>query len=232
MTASVTDSVGVPANRRVQSIASPLHPFAALSWDGGKELRIYHLGPGNILQDYGYSANGKNNGWFQGQLHKLGIALRPDSGLAAIRLSNDNIRIYYQVPESGIIQGLCTRASMNSAWVKGRIIAKAVNGSSIAATIYSHSNQQGACVYYQDLDLHLREKVWSPGASEWASGSFDAGAQPHGTPISATTTDDDTHIHVSWTDAKGRIIRRKQPKSLGCGANAKDYRSEHLDGRG
>src|SRR5437016_805716 len=28
------------------------------------------------------------------------------------------------------------------------------------------------------------------------TGSFDAGAQPHGTPISATTTDDDTDIHI------------------------------------
>jgi hypothetical protein len=224
------------------------------------------------LQDCGYSAGGKNNGWSQGQLHRLGIILKADSALAAIQLSNYDIRIYYQgwfeqllhdipliydlnvVPGSGFIQALSHNAPIDGSWVdKGLIITTAVRGSSLAATACSHSNRNAAHVYYQDLDLHIREQIWSPTARRWVSGEhipihsmpflygviyttltgiFDGGAQPHGTPISVTTTDDDTDIHVSWKDEKGRIVSNKQSKSLGCGTSAEDYRGGHLDGRG
>jgi hypothetical protein len=63
------------------------------------------------------------------------------------------------------------------------------------------------------------------------TGSFDAGAQPHGTPISATTNDDDMYIHVSWKDAEGRIVSKKRFKSVEFGASEQDHGGEQLDGR-
>lgn len=62
------------------------------------QIRVYYLGPGNILNEDAYSAGGKNKGWNKGDLHKLGIVLKADSALAAIQLEAgaDDIRIYYQ----------------------------------------------------------------------------------------------------------------------------------------
>jgi hypothetical protein len=74
------------------------------------------------------------------------------------------------VPESGFIQALCHQASKNGPWVKGRILAKAIKWSSIAAVACLHSNGEAVHVYYQDPNLHLREHVWSPGELRWVSG--------------------------------------------------------------
>jgi len=221
--------VSTEVTTSAQLIASPTRPFTGLSWDGGNELRIYHLDPRNILQEYVYSARSGYKGWEQGTLHKLGIILKPDSPLSAIRMLEDNIRIYYQVPESGFIQVLCYTAN---SWVKGRTLAKATKGSSIAVTVYLHPKGEAVHVYYQDLALHLREQVWSPIVCAWVAGTFDAGVQPHGTQISATTSDDDTHIRLSWKGINGQIVSSKRSKLLGWGSSARDYGREQFDGRG
>ena len=63
------------------------------------------------------------------------------------------------------------------------------------------------------------------------TGSFDAGVQPYGTQISATSSDDDTHIRVSWEDARGWITSSEIPKLVGYSAGAQDYDgSEQLGG--
>ena len=64
--------------------------------DASNQLRIYHLGPGNVLQDYAYSVGSGKGGWSQGKLHKLGIVLNPGSALSAIRMDRYFLRIYYQ----------------------------------------------------------------------------------------------------------------------------------------
>ena len=89
-----------------------------------------------------------------------------------IRSLINTLLTYYLkvVPESGFIQALCHHVSKNGPWVKGRIIAKAIHGSSIAAITYLHSNGEVVHVYYQDPDLHLREMVWSPTMLQWVSG--------------------------------------------------------------
>jgi len=113
MTASTVESV--VATGHAQLVASPTHPFAGLSRKRGNEvlclafkfpiflalmflnqLRIYHLGPKNILQDHVYFASSRNSGWYQGTLHKLGIILTSDSALAAIEMLGNEIRVYYQ----------------------------------------------------------------------------------------------------------------------------------------
>jgi len=229
MTTSAVESV--VATGHAQLVASPTHPFAGLSRKWGNELRIYHLGPRNILQEHVYSADSRNGGWYQGTLHKLGIILTPDSALAAVELPGNDIRLYYQVPESGFIQVLLHRVSKNGPWFKGSFIAKAIKGSGIAAVLCLQFNGEAVHVYYQDTNFHIREMIWSPDVFRWVSGNFDAGAQPHGTQISATTSDDDPDIHVSWKDAEGRIVTRKRSKNIGFGASAQGYGVEHLDGR-
>lgn len=73
------------------------------------------------------------------------------------------------VPESGFIQALWLNPE-NDSWIKGRIIARAVKGSSIAAVVRSYSNGDAIYIYYQDLDLRIREKIWSPDEQAWVTG--------------------------------------------------------------
>jgi len=98
-------SIGPPC----EFISNQAH--ASISWDDGKEvrflrhrelswsqftqIRIYYLGPGNILQEYAYSESKGRNSWHCGNLHTLKIILDPFSSIAAIRLQ-DAICVYYQ----------------------------------------------------------------------------------------------------------------------------------------
>lgn len=57
-------------------------------------MRIYHLGHGNILQEYAYSSKNKV-GWHWGSLHKLKIVLDPTSSIIAI-WDDGLIHVFYQ----------------------------------------------------------------------------------------------------------------------------------------
>ena len=90
----------------------PNHNYASISWDNGKEvcllrhsvlqswshilqIRLYHLGSGNILQEYAYSESEKN-GSYSGDLRNLNIVLDPTSSIAAVRHQDDGISIFFQ----------------------------------------------------------------------------------------------------------------------------------------
>ena len=60
-------------------------------WSQISQIRIYHLGPGNILQEYAYSESREN-----GNPHTLKIVLNPTSSIAAVRHQDDGICICYQ----------------------------------------------------------------------------------------------------------------------------------------
>lgn len=64
----------------------------------GIQIRLYYLGPGNVLHECAYSASRDKNGWYYGDLHTLKIVLDPTSSIAAVRLEgyDDTICIYYQ----------------------------------------------------------------------------------------------------------------------------------------
>lgn len=59
------------------------------------QIRIYHLGLGDILWEHAYSAGMGLNGWYHGDIHDLDVTVAPTSCVAAIRWG-DQIRIYYQ----------------------------------------------------------------------------------------------------------------------------------------
>ena len=91
----------------------PTQAYASISWDDGKEvcllrhrelesfsneiaqIRLYYLGPGNVLHEYAHSVSKGKNSWYYGDLE---IVLSPTSNIAAIRLEDDDdtICIYYQ----------------------------------------------------------------------------------------------------------------------------------------
>ena len=64
----------------------------------GTQIRLYYLGPSNVLYEYAYSASKDINSWYYGNLHMLKIVLDSTSSIAAIRLEDDDdtTYIYYQ----------------------------------------------------------------------------------------------------------------------------------------
>ena len=68
------------------------------SWSQLAQIRVYHLGPGNILQELVYSENNDRNSLYYGDLHNLKIVLNPasSSSIAAVRHQDDGICIFFQ----------------------------------------------------------------------------------------------------------------------------------------
>ncbi|KIM36574.1 hypothetical protein M413DRAFT_289231 [Hebeloma cylindrosporum] len=99
----------------------------------------------------------------------------------------------------------------------GSPIAKAVTGSSIAIVLYFDAMGRATPrLYYQDLDLHLRERYYDSSLSTWVIGDFNPGVQPRGTPISAEVIQGgDVDINVIWRDSRGRAMASSWSKSLG-----------------
>jgi len=60
------------------------------------QIRNYHLGPGNILQEYAYSESTNTNRLCYGELHKLNVVLDPTSSIAAVRHQDEEICIFFQ----------------------------------------------------------------------------------------------------------------------------------------
>ena len=60
------------------------------------QIRHYHPGPGNILQEYAYSESANRNRLCYVELHKLNIVLDPTSSIAAVRDQDDGICVFFQ----------------------------------------------------------------------------------------------------------------------------------------
>jgi hypothetical protein len=202
----------------------------SISWDDGKEIRMYHLGPGNILQEYAYSSSKDRHNWRHGGLHDLNIVLDPASSLAAIRSPGGDISVYYQDPNDDVIRALFQPTSTTQ-WYKGWTITTAVKGSSIALVQWFDWKGVGhPRIFYQDPKLCLREYLLDRSKDHWFFGDFNPGVQPRGTPISAETVHGGgVDINVMWRDARGRVISRSWSKLSGWD-QPNDGR-EMLDGR-
>lgn len=187
-------------------------PLATLSWDDGKEIRLYHLGPHNVLQDFVYSEREMTTKWQPGDLEKLQIVLDSNSSIAAIQW-HDEIRLYYQDQNSDVVREL-RKASPAAPWAHGATIERAAKNSSIAAVVWIEDGMH-IRVYYWDLGLHLREHCQDTatlsGTSVFshANSLSEHGSDPSRGPISAEVVHERlgyVRISLSWKDAESKIV--------------------------
>jgi hypothetical protein len=207
-----TELLGGPAslNESLSGlIGSVNHPLATVSWENGKEIRIYYLDSKRTLQEYAYSEKNGRDCWYYGNLFKLNILLSPNSVIAAIRF-NDEIYIYYQDEDLGIIQEVC-KPPFGDSWVKRASLAEAAESSKIAVIAWTNNGNQ-IRVYYQDPSLCLQERCYHN--ARWTRGAFNPGPQPLGTPIVAEVA----HIgypaiQVLWKNENGRFVSSRCDKN-------------------
>ncbi|KAL0632000.1 hypothetical protein Q9L58_009126 [Maublancomyces gigas] len=178
------------ASRNVITAAKLTTPLAAIQWGDASQIRVYYLDNDNIIQEYCYSS-----GWTLGSLGQSKIKADPNSKLAAIVWGGPNIRLYYQKPNDPAIQELCWGPS---GWSAGSTLPAACNGSSLAAIYWDNHIR----VYYQTLDLQLREHCWD---GKWAVGGFNYTA-PFGTPLAAITWTNQPQIRVYWANNSNQLV--------------------------
>ncbi|KIM47269.1 hypothetical protein M413DRAFT_271918 [Hebeloma cylindrosporum] len=209
----------------------PGQPYACISMDNGKEIRIYSLGPGNILQEYTYSSKNGSSWCFSG-LQNLKIILDPTSTLAVIRAADNYIIVYYQDPDSDFIRPLGQNGETKD-WGQGPTITKALKGTYIAAVRCFDSNGLAhSRIYYQGPELHLREYYFDRSRKKWALGDFNPGKQPRRTQITAEVVGEgDVDITVSWRDKEGRLVNSSHSKTRGWDLPKRMSGPEPLDGR-
>ncbi|KIM47250.1 hypothetical protein M413DRAFT_7795 [Hebeloma cylindrosporum] len=197
----------------------PNQIFASIGWECGREIRIYYLGPTNVLREYAYSASKSGNSWYNGSLQDLNIVLAPDSNVAAVRPMDGFICIYYQDINTDLIRVLYQLGSSTS-WNEGPEIAMAVKGSGLAVVKCpeSDANKIISRIYYQDPDLYLRERYFDHLGSlgQWVLGGFNPGVQLRGTPITAEVVHGGgVDINVMWRDPQGRPVTSSWSKFWG-----------------
>ncbi|KIM47268.1 hypothetical protein M413DRAFT_440729 [Hebeloma cylindrosporum] len=209
----------------------PNQTYASISWDDGKEIRIYHLGPGNILQEYAYSESKGRNSWHYGDLHKLGLVLDPTSSIAAVRHRDDGISLFFQDPNDGLIRAL-RQSGPTGQWRNDRAEgARAVKGSSIAV-VMDDDGLARYRLYYQDPGLYLRERYYIPNATHWPFGDFHPGVQPRGTPITAEVVlGGDVYLNVMWRNSQGRAVVSSWSAASGWEMPNSNGGGTTLDGR-
>ncbi|KIM47249.1 hypothetical protein M413DRAFT_7794 [Hebeloma cylindrosporum] len=151
----------------------PNQPYASIVWDNGKEIRIYYLGRGNILEEYAYSKD--NDGWSRGELHKLRIILNETSTIAAT-FHDNAIYVFYQGrchkfpakhPKTDFIN-MVAQEGPTKEWDSHPPITLALPGTGIAVVGFVNPTGQYALrVYYQDPELYLREHWFDHSIPKW-----------------------------------------------------------------
>ncbi|KAI0389956.1 fucose-specific lectin [Xylariaceae sp. FL0594] len=174
-------------------------PLAAISWDGGNQVRVYSLTDDDCLQEWCFI----NGNWSSGYLTKSKYKVSPDSKLAAVYWQDGgaHIRLYCQEPSSNQIQEFVN----GNPWKRGSRLPEAVPGTGISAVGWQAGGTIHLRVYYQAPDLTLREHCWERG---WSNGNFITKPQPFRTPIAAAAAADDsgTKIRVFYQFQDGGVV--------------------------
>ncbi|KIM47266.1 hypothetical protein M413DRAFT_7801 [Hebeloma cylindrosporum] len=154
------------------------------------------------------------NSVYHGSLHTLGIVVDPNSSIAAMRREDGTTCLYYQEPTTDFIR-MVSHSDSTKVWTDCPRIAKAAKNSSFAV-VKCPNTKLVSRIYYQDPELHLRERHYDRFWDGWTLGHFDAGVQPRGTPITAEVVHGgDVGINVIWRDALGRVASASWSKSSG-----------------
>ncbi|GAW11338.1 hypothetical protein ANO14919_006820 [Xylariales sp. No.14919] len=182
--------------------AKPASPLAAISFDAGKEVRVYCVSVDGYLEEYGYSS--KQSGWWGGALNKLKFRVAAASKVAAVYWSNNyNIRVYAQGPDNKIQELVYDNSS---GWRKGAILPVAEDGSSLAAVRWEKEGQSCLRVYYRASDSTVKEHCYEN--SRWFSGEFSIPEIPPYASITAVVFSDSragVHLRVFLQDSGDSI---------------------------
>ncbi|KAL1747999.1 fungal fucose-specific lectin-domain-containing protein [Schizophyllum fasciatum] len=181
--------------------AAPFSPLAAISWDGGKHVRVYYLSPDYKLQEY-CCDSGR---WFQGELNGMNIHARYNTSIAAFQYTTSDgvwhIRVYCQEEGRTEIQEFCN----NGSWFRGVTLPSGLSGTSIAAITYEFHGLQHR-IYYQMDDLVIHEYAHDNG--RWTPGSFFGGPAPGRTQIGALFGSwRGVVLDVYWMNTHSEIVR-------------------------
>jgi hypothetical protein len=173
--------------------AVPLSPLASITWNEGKEIRVYYLDAQYIVQEYGYT---EGHGWYHGQTGDLKAKASPLSRLAAIFYHDqdgNHLRVYYQEAKTNVVKEL----AYDGKWHMGEMqIKDAVEGTGLAAVTYAADGYRQIRVYYQTFEgLYLKE--YCHNNKGWFTGGFKPGKAPLRATLGAVATDGH-QIIVFW----------------------------------
>ncbi|KAK5988379.1 Fucose-specific lectin [Cladobotryum mycophilum] len=175
----------------------PSTPLAVVSWDEGREVRVYCVNKEDYLEEW---CSSDEQGWFQGSLTGLRVRVAPDTSIAAINWEGSNIRVYVQEADSSDIQ----EYYCSGEWNRGVTLPAGHQGTSIAAAKWLDDAGVHIRVYYQTPDLLLQEHGWD--GDEWYQSGFSPGEIPPNSPITAVAwLGDEPQIRVYYNDAHGSL---------------------------
>jgi len=124
-------------------------PLASISYENGKEIRVYYLNTEDEVQELAYTG-GK---WMAGELNKLKQVAASYSRLAVVHFKNQ-FRVYFQRASDNKILELIRDGTQ--AWKLGPSLREAIPGSSLTA-VYAPDGR--IRVFFQATDFTTHEVV-------------------------------------------------------------------------
>nr|UWK20224.1 fucose-specific lectin [Trichoderma stromaticum] len=178
-------------------VAKRSTPLAVVSWDEGKQIRIYCVSAEGLLQEW----CGIHGSWSPGYLTKLEVRVAPNTSIAAVNWNGPSIRVYCQEENSNAIQEYC----VGNPWKRGAILPIADSGSNLAAVAFDEGGKIHLRVYYQAPDLSLREHCYD---GVWSAGGFNPGVALKSSAIAATSwigSGTGVQLRLYWQDPHGLL---------------------------
>jgi hypothetical protein len=204
-----------PQSLKVTPTPLDASPLASITYQGGKETRLYYLDTEYVVQEFCFT---EGKGWYPGEIGALGAKATPGSGLAAtvhglMELGGgdegEHIRVYYQEAGSHTIKELANDGN----WQNGDLnIKNAFGGTSLAAVTYFFDRQTQIRVYYQAKNLCLKE--YGHNGSGWFEGGFNPGYATAQTPLAALAFGG-VELQVYWRDLFGNVVFARNTGSWG-----------------
>ncbi|KAI0846452.1 fungal fucose-specific lectin-domain-containing protein [Daldinia vernicosa] len=178
-------------------------PLAVISFDAGKQVRVYCVSEDGYLEEWCHSPG--QDEWLSGYLTNSKFRVAHNTRLAAVHWHDDGsniIRVYAQEPHSDHIQEYCS----GNIWTKGAKLPVAHTGSGLAAVCWKN-NGIHLRVYYQATDMTVKEQCWD---GSWYEGELSTDKMPRHTSITAVGWyKSNPHIRVYCQDGKNNIVTYK-----------------------
>nr|UWK20060.1 fucose-specific lectin [Trichoderma albolutescens] len=175
-------------------------PLSVISWDEGKQIRIYCVSANGLLEEWCHNNGGS---WAPGYLTNLKVRVAPNTSIAAVNWDGSSIRVYCQEESSNAIQEFC----VGNPWKRGATLPVADQGSNLAAVSWKDQGKVHLRVYYQAPDLSLKEHCYDAG---WYEGGFNPGVALKNSGIAATGWfNSGVQLRLYWQDSQGQMTGYK-----------------------